>query len=255
MMSRHNNKCIAKFIQTINYLHIKSKIIILVFSFYPLVSVFPQCAEMDIIGNGMSISSGDDTPDIIDDTDFGVLNFGDFEEHTFTIENTGNLDLNLTGIPLVEITNSTDFTVTLNPSSVISSSGGLTVFTLRYEPSMAGTINTATISISNDDCDENPYVFDVLGESTSTLNIENQDLIGRIKLYPNPSNAVVNLKYSGNELIQSMTLYEISGKEMKRFSFSDSRHHYSIDLRHLNGIYFLRIKTKTSQTLKKLIIN
>ncbi|MBT8272529.1 MAG: choice-of-anchor D domain-containing protein, partial [Bacteroidia bacterium] len=155
--------------------------------------------DMTIYGNAVAIINGDNSPDTLDDTDFGSIEFGQFVEHTFTIENTGDLDLNLSGVPLITITNSTDFTVIQDPVSVISSTGGTTTFILRYEPSMAGTINTATISIDNDDCDDDPYIFDVRGESSTTLGIQNFELRDQIRLYPNPSQGIINLKYTGQE--------------------------------------------------------
>ena len=78
----------------------------------PAVVFYP---EMDVLGKGYSIPDGDSTPSIEDDTDFGSTEVdGGTVVHTFTIENTGDGDLNLAGIPYVQIagTNAADFTVT-----------------------------------------------------------------------------------------------------------------------------------------------
>jgi hypothetical protein len=91
-------------------------------------------------------------------------------DHTFTIHNTGSGDLSLTGTPtkvVVGGTNAADFTVTTQPTSPVASGGGTKTFVVRFDPSAVG-VRTATISIANDDADENPYNFLIQGRGTST---------------------------------------------------------------------------------------
>ncbi|MBV1887674.1 MAG: choice-of-anchor D domain-containing protein, partial [Urechidicola sp.] len=123
--------------------------------------------EIDITGNGNGIANGNTAISTTDDTDFGNTTTGVPISHTFTIQNTGSLPLNLTGGPLVAISGDTSFSVTSQPSaSTIAASNSLT-FIVQYNPTTTG-LNTATISIDNDDSNENPYTFDVQG---SNLNI------------------------------------------------------------------------------------
>jgi endo-1,4-beta-D-glucanase Y len=86
---------------------------------------------------------------------------------TFTIENLGNGALNLTGTPIVAIsgTNATDFVVTQPTGTSIAASGTLT-FTIQFNPATAGA-KTATISIANNDSDENPYTFILNGSAVA----------------------------------------------------------------------------------------
>jgi subtilisin family serine protease len=121
--------------------------------------------EMDVQGNGHSIANGDATPFTTDDTDFGLAYFvTGAVDHTFIIQNTGCEDLNLTGTPTVAIggAHADDFSVTVQPSSLVASGGGTTTFTIRFDPSATG-LHTATISIANNDADENPYIFSIQG--------------------------------------------------------------------------------------------
>lgn len=129
-----------------------------------------NASEINISGNGTSITNGDTTPDTADDTDFGSVNFLEATgkvSHTFSIENSGNAELTLTGTPIVSISgaNAADFTVTAQPTSPVSQSG-LTTFTVEFNPSATGQ-RTATISIANNDSDENPYTFAVKGTGTT----------------------------------------------------------------------------------------
>ena len=127
----------------------------------------PSAPEMDVKGNGISITDGDNTPDAADGSDFGAFP----ASHTFTIENTGTGNLTLNGTPFVQITgpNASDFTVTSQPSSPVGASGS-TTFTIFAAASAVGT-RTATVSIANDDSDENPYTFDIQIVGLSVLTV------------------------------------------------------------------------------------
>ncbi len=128
--------------------------------------IIPIEPEIDIQGLGNSIASGDTTPSVADDTDFGQVDVTSGNlAHTFTILNTGNGDLTLTGAsPFVTISgaNAADFTLTAIPSSTIGTAGS-TTFAITYNPSVVG-ISNATITIINDDTDESNYTFDIVGE-------------------------------------------------------------------------------------------
>ncbi|WP_169737655.1 choice-of-anchor D domain-containing protein [Thermonema rossianum] len=120
--------------------------------------------EIDVRGNGISIVSGDATPSVADNTDFGAVEAGfGSRAHTFTIHNTGSVDLNLTGTPRVSISGPAagDFAVTALPSTPIPA-GGSTSFQITFTPSALGT-RSATVSIANDDANENPYTFAIQG--------------------------------------------------------------------------------------------
>ena len=119
-------------------------------------------AEINLLGNSVTIADDDAIPSVTDDTDFGsVAVSGGTVSHTFTIQNTGSLTLNLTGTPIVSIPTS-DFAITTQPSGTTIASGGSLTFTVEFNPTAVGT-RTATISIANDDGDENPYNFAIQG--------------------------------------------------------------------------------------------
>jgi hypothetical protein len=128
--------------------------------------IVPNQPEMDIFGNAVEIVDGDTTPDVADDTDFGQVDLASGSVvHTFTIQNNGALDLNLTDpSPFVIISGADagDFSLTVIPSSPIAAAGS-TTFSITFNPSALG-IRTASVSIANDDSNENPYNFDIQGE-------------------------------------------------------------------------------------------
>ena len=121
--------------------------------------------EMGVWGDGIEITSGDTTPAVSDDTEFGAAQVGITNYHTFTITNTGPGSLSLTGAPVVAISGSGDFTISSQPGSTSLASGETTTFIVRFAPSGSGA-RSADISIANDDSDENPYTFRVGGTGT-----------------------------------------------------------------------------------------
>jgi subtilisin-like proprotein convertase family protein/V8-like Glu-specific endopeptidase len=125
--------------------------------------------EMDVRGNGVSIVDGDATASTSDHTDFAsVGTTGGSVTRTFTIANTGTGPLSLPGSPRVVVggTNAGDFTVTVQPSATVAA-GATTTFQVTFDPSATG-LRTATISIANNDADENPYNFSVHGTGTQS---------------------------------------------------------------------------------------
>ncbi len=126
--------------------------------------------EIDIQGKGISIANIDITPNTADDTDFGSVNYFEASgkvSHTFTIKNTGNADLALSGTPIVSVggANASDFTVSQPVISAVAA-GNSTTFTVEFNPS-AKDERTAVISITNNDLNENPYVFAIKGTGTT----------------------------------------------------------------------------------------
>lgn len=121
--------------------------------------------EMDITGNSISIPDGTLATATTDHTDFGsVSTAAGTIVRTFTILNTGSAALSLTGAsPYVVIggTHQADFTVTAIPANSIATSGS-TTFQVTFNPSADG-VRTASISIANNDTDENPYNFNIQG--------------------------------------------------------------------------------------------
>jgi hypothetical protein len=140
--------------------------------------------EMDVQGNTISIADGDDTPSVSDDTDFGSTRVTTGTvDRTFAIHNTGTAALNLTGDPKVAVggANAGDFTVTAQPTSPVASGGGTKTFTVRFDPSAAG-IRTATISIANDDANENPYTYTVQGTGTLKGDVSGDGVVNVLDL-------------------------------------------------------------------------
>ncbi len=120
-----------------------------------------QAPEINIQGNSINIVDGDITPSSTDHTDFGTtcVTPGTITR-TFTIQNTGDLILNIGAITFTGAA-AADFSVTTPPAATVAA-GGSTTFIVTFDPTAAGT-RTATINIVNNDVTENPYNFNITG--------------------------------------------------------------------------------------------
>ncbi len=126
-----------------------------------VVIAYIPLPEINIKANGISIVNGDIIPSTLDDTDYGATNTGTPIIKTFTIENLGFADLNISNITL---SNSSDFSITGTPYSSSVSASGNTAFDITYNATSGGS-QTTTVTINNDDSDEGSYQFDITAES------------------------------------------------------------------------------------------
>lgn len=133
--------------------------LIAIFGFVMVVSVSGYGAqpEINVQGNSTTIADGDNAPTTTDGTSFGSANIGGGTvDHTFTIQNTGNLNLTIGAFTFTG-----DFSLVASPASTVAA-GGSTTFTVRFTPTATGTRN-GTISFVNNDPNENPYNFSITG--------------------------------------------------------------------------------------------
>jgi len=134
------------------------------------VSEYSTIPEINLMGNGVSIVSGDNTPSFSDYTKFASTDVsGGTSTRTYTIQNTGTVDALTVGAFTISGTNAADFTVTTSPASTVSQSSS-TTFTITFNPSATGE-RTATVSFVNNDSNENPYVFSISGYGYTPKNL------------------------------------------------------------------------------------
>ncbi|MBX2869887.1 MAG: choice-of-anchor D domain-containing protein [Acidiferrobacterales bacterium] len=120
--------------------------------------------EMSILGNNRLIADGDSSPTTLDGTNFGNVNVNDTDDNIFTVRNAGAGLLELTNTPRIVIggTHAGDFSVVENADQFTDQSNTTNHFTIRFRPTAAGVRN-ATVSISNNDSDNDPYNFSIRG--------------------------------------------------------------------------------------------
>lgn len=95
--------------------------------------------------------------------------------------------------------------------------------------------------------------FDLVADIN--LNVEDQSLRS-LKLYPNPTSEIVNLKFNGSVEKISITLYNLLGQELANFEQQLDNGNTSIDISELkSGIYFIKVESGNYSTIKKVVKN
>jgi trimeric autotransporter adhesin len=114
--------------------------------------------EIDVSRAGTPVADGA-TDDV------GTLNTGVGNNVIYTITNSGTADLSVTGVNISAVVNCTA-SVSAAPAGTVAPAGS-TTFTLLVTPATNGPFSF-TISIDNDDADENPYDIDVIGTAQTS---------------------------------------------------------------------------------------
>lgn len=124
--------------------------------------------EIAVLGNGQGIGNGDTTPALADHSDFGSTRLGGTITRTFTISNSGSLDLSLTGAPPISLGGAAagDFSVVGLPATPVAADSA-TSFQVRFSPSAAG-LRAATVAIPSSDGHQSPYIFSIQGKGTNS---------------------------------------------------------------------------------------
>jgi|GEM_PF-1701412 len=132
----------------------------------PAVIPYSFPPEIDVLGNGVSITDGDATPSAADHTDFGSVTQGmPAVSRTYTVRNHGGANLTL-GTPTVPA----HFSVS-EPLDATLAPGTSDTFTVTLSTATAGTF-TGDVSVSTNDSDENPYNFRITGTVISPCEIK-----------------------------------------------------------------------------------
>lgn len=118
--------------------------------------------EIELLGNGNAIPSGDTEAGTADNTDFSTAAIGAATpvSRTFTIANAGQVALTVGTVSLTGA-NANQFAIGQQPEATVAP-GQSTAFTVQFVPTLTNQL-TATVSIPNNDSDENPYTFAVRG--------------------------------------------------------------------------------------------
>ncbi len=114
--------------------------------------------EVEVLGNGLTIASGDASPAVIDGTDFGSATVaGSPVARTFMIRNSGAHPLT----PGTVSVSGSGFSITTQPAASVAASG-TTAFVVTFAPTVGGPAS-GTVHFTTNDADENDYAFVVSG--------------------------------------------------------------------------------------------
>jgi hypothetical protein len=127
-------------------------------AFFLTAAMAAAAPEISLLGRGSPIVDGDASPRIEDNTEFGTTTASaGLIRKVFVIANAGTTSLTINEVSV----DAPQFSVSILPQSSVPIDG-VTSFEITYEPLTAG-IHNATVTIGNDDADENPYTFAIRG--------------------------------------------------------------------------------------------
>jgi len=142
----------------------------------------------------------------------------------YTIENTGNINLNITsfGFDLASA-NPGDFNITGTPGIILP--GGTLSFSITFTPSATG-LRTAIVSIGNDDTDENPYLFNIegTGQGPEINVVGNATSIASGSLTPSTSNFTDfgNVNVTTGSIMRTFTIANVGDASLNITSITKS---------------------------------
>ena len=140
-------------------------------------------SEITVFGNGNIILDEDSTPITTDYTNLGSSPIAVGLTRSYTIQNSGTIDLTIGTINITGV-DASEFVVTLAPAATLTPTGGTssTTFSITFTPTALGT-RYANVSFVTNDPDEDPFNFDIVGT-------------GSTGLYPE-----INLQGNGNNIV------------------------------------------------------
>jgi hypothetical protein len=116
--------------------------------------------EISVIGDNVSISDGDFSPSVSDNTNFGARTYNEaFITHIFVVRNTGTSDISLSSLSVPD-----GYSIVKSiPVSIAA--GEEDTFSVSLTANQAG-IYTGQISFITNDSNENPFNFSITGTVT-----------------------------------------------------------------------------------------
>ena len=127
-----------------------------------VITGYPSTPEINVSGSSNDIADGSTSAQTLNGTDFGSVAVNTTITKAFTIKNSGNSTLSISGISL---SNTTDFSIVGTPYSTNISANGTTTFSIKFN-SISSGISATTVTINNNDADENPFTFKLQAEAT-----------------------------------------------------------------------------------------
>ncbi len=96
---------------------------------------------------------------------------------------------------------------------------------------------------------------DIIKRSKNISNSQNPTLAAKVTIYPNPSNGNITVNFNDEIQNGQIIIRDLLGRTVFTTIVEDKISNQSLDLSHLNGIYFLSIKGKNIEDqVQKIII-
>ena len=100
-----------------------------------------------------------------------------------------------------------------------------------------------------------PVSIDFPLEISAVLGVESVTLNEVLQVYPNPNSGEFSLLYNGVDSLESLKVYDITGKKIQIITLKSNDNINLINLNYLpKGMYFISIQTNKASVTKKIVI-
>lgn len=215
--------------------------------------------EINVQGNNITISDGTNSPNVNDNTNFGPVATGTAITKVFTIQNTGNGTLTVSGITMSGA-NSAEFTLVTPPSfPLVLAGNGSQNISVQFMPTAVGT-RTAVLNINSSDADESAYDFVLQGEGAIATGInETSSAFTFVNLFPNPAKDEAVLFISLDKQVRvSVKIFDVLGKQVVpgiEKELANGENQVTLNTSELkNGVYFVQVETGSKTNKIKMLV-
>jgi hypothetical protein len=211
----------------------------------------PPAPIITVKGNNTMIANGSTSPSTTNHTNFGNWSLNTVITRTFTIENTGNASLSITGVTLSG-TDASAFTITQQPATSLGA-GGTTTFTVSHTPTQA-VIKNATVNIANNSA-VNPFTFAIRGSDVA-LSVAPRLSVGKLEVYPNPAKNMLTISLENNQQKEvDVTLFDAQGKTCLTHTLPVEAGKAYLGLQGVTtGLHFLRVQVGKDWVIEKIVV-
>lgn len=224
----------------------------------------PPPPFLNLRSNDVQIMPNDFTPDLIDNTDFGIAAIGASVTKTYVISNSGGDYLTLLGTPSIRIVGSgaANFSVASQPGLTMFDTFDTeqTSFQITFTPNEAGVFE-ANVEIECNHLYISPmytYTFSIQGTSSGTMSVvEAAPVDEQIKVYQHETSNMVTVHSESNIVIKNIEVFDVSGKLIftKKLTNGIRNQTINLPLSLRTGLYFLKFQTSKGNAVKRLILN
>lgn len=215
--------------------------------------------EINVQGNSVNIPDGTAVTSTTDNTNLGQVMSGVAVTKVYSIQNTGNGTLTVSGITMSGA-NAAEFTMVTPPAFPIVLAGASSqTFIVQFMPTVVGT-RTAMVNISSNDADESAYDFKVEGEGTINTGIkEASSTLSFVNLFPNPAKdeAILSITLDKSENV-SVKIYDVLGKQVIAITGKElvsGENQITINTSDLkNGAYFVQVEAGLKTNKIKMLV-
>lgn len=156
----------------------------------------------------------------------------------------------------VEVDEGELFTLPDYTGDAVTSDNCTTSPTLTQDPA-AGTdvgVGTTVITITAEDDSGNTTTCTFTVTVNLILGLDDNALNNQVVLYPNPTQGLLTLVNNSNEVLNSITITDVNGRIIQTIKLQDAGTHTNFSIEPLaQGMYFVRIDTESSTTVKQIV--